>query len=148
MIWEDTIETALQELLFSSTNMTTVRRGMQDENLQLNLPALVVWVEGVEFIPARHPLYKARIIIEYKSIPEENAVSGIQGVENIMQQVDVALMSQPSAGLLAQIPTGGALYINWEGVRRTQQEIHTDRRVNVREIEVWLDPRGLAPLTI
>src|SRR5271165_5456313 len=99
MIWEDTVEIAIQQLLFASTNMTTVRRGMQDEDLQLSLPALIVWCEIAERIPARREIYKMRVVIEYKSIPEENLVSSIQGVENIMQQVDVALTTQPTMAI-------------------------------------------------
>lgn len=133
MIWEDTVETAIQTLLLNSTNMTVVRRGMADEDLQLTLPALVVWCEVVERIPARREIYKVRVVIEYKSIPEESNVTTIAGVENIMQQVDVALTTQPNF----QIATPGVNGIlAWQGVTRTQQEIHTDRRTNVREIEV------------
>jgi len=135
MIWEDTVEIPLQQLLFSTTNMTTVRRGMQDEDLQLSLPALIVWSEVAERIPARREIYRMRVVIEYKSIPEENLVSSIAGVENIMQQVDVALTTQPQI----TVPTTGVNGIMaWQGVVRTQQEIHTDRRTNVREIDVIL----------
>jgi len=135
MIWEDTVEIALQQLLVSTTNMTVVLRGMQDENFQLTLPALIVWCEVSERIPARREIYKVRCVIEYKSIPEENLVSSITGVENIMQQVDIALTTQPQIA----IPTAGVNGILvWQGVTRTQQEIHTDRRTNIREIDAIL----------
>ena len=132
MIWEDAIENAIVELLFSTTNMTKVLRGMQDEDFALQLPALIVWCEVIERMPARHEIYKVRVVIEYKSIPEENQVSSIAGVENIMQQVDVALTTQPSIPIA--VP---GCRLDWQGVIRTQQEIHTDRRTNVREIEVF-----------
>lgn len=135
MIWEDTVETALQTLLLGSTNMTVVRRGMADEDLQLSLPALVVWCEVSERIPARREIYKIRAVIEYKSIPEESNVTTIQGVENIMQQVDVALTTQPNFPIATPGVNG---IMVWQGVVRTQQEIHTDRRTNIREIDVIL----------
>jgi len=135
MIWEDAVENALVELLFSATNMTKVLRGMQDEDFALQLPALVVWCEVAERLPCRREIYKIRVVIEYKSIPEENAVSSISGVENIMNQVDVALTTQPNF-TIATPGVGGIMA--WQGVVRTQQEIHTDRRTNVREIDVVL----------
>jgi len=135
MLWEDTVEIALQQLLFSTTNMTVVKRGMQDEDLQLSLPALIVWCEVSERIPARREIYKVRVVIEYKSIPEENLVSSIAGVENIMQQVDIALTTQPQIPIATPGVNG---ILAWQGVVRTQQEIHTDRRTNVREIDVIL----------
>src|SRR5271165_625941 len=111
MLWEDTVENAIVQLLLSTTNMAVVKRGMQDQDLQLSLPALVVWCEVSERVPARREIYKVRVVIEYKSIPEEDPVSSIQGVENIMQQVDIALTTQPS------IPISTSGYrLDWQGV--------------------------------
>ena len=135
MLWEDTVENAIVQLLLSTTNMAVVKRGMQDQDLQLSLPALVVWCEVLGRGTARRPIYEVRVVIEYKSIPEEDPVSSIQGVENIMQQVDIALTTQPQIQI-ATPGVNGAL--GWFDVIMTQQEINGDRRTNVRELKALL----------
>jgi hypothetical protein len=136
MLWEDTTENAIVTLLQLTTAIPTIKRGIQDENPNLTLPALVVHAV-VEERMARRDLYKLRVTIEYKTIPEESAAADI---ESAMQQVDVALTTQPkpavTAQILASMPVGSRL--DWQGVARTQQDVHTDRRTNTRELEVFL----------
>jgi hypothetical protein len=137
MIWEDVAENKIVALLQASTSIATIRRGMYDENPNLSFPALVVSSRVLE-VTAREQMYKVLVTIEYKSIPEENSVSGGSGVEAIMGTVDLALTTTPSSGVLAQIPNYGEAYFGWEGVPRTNQEIRTDRRTNIREVEAWV----------
>src|SRR6266852_3908191 len=137
MIWEDTVENAIVTLLQLTTSIPPdhIKRGIQDENPNLMLPALIVH-SAVDERMARRDLYKLRVTIEYKSIPEE---SSALDTESVMQQVDIAITIQPkpsvTASVQAQLPPGTGLY--WQGVPRTQQDIHTDRRTNTRELEVF-----------
>lgn len=134
MIIEDTIENAVVALLQATTTGLNIVRGMEDVAPNLSLPALVVTCDEQERISARREIYKVRVLIEYKSIPEEHTVAGGTGVESEMGQVDAALTTQPSGGVLAGLPLGTAQLIAWHSLNRTQQDVHTDRRTNTREI--------------
>jgi len=137
MIWEDVTENKIVALLVASTSIPVIRRAMYDQVPQLSLPALVVSSKVLEF-HARTQVYKVLVTIEYKSIPEENSVSGSSGVEAVMGQVDTAITTAPTAGVLATIPNYGEQLFSWEGVPRTNQDVHTDRRTNTRELEAFV----------
>ena len=141
MIIEDTVENAVVGLLQAGLSQAglsgvTVLRSMEDFSVSnpLLLPALIVTANMIERIPARNGICRVSVILEYKSIPEENSVNtATTGVQAVMGQVDSLIITQPSSPILAQVPLiNGVLFIVWHSLERTQQDVHTDRRTNTR----------------
>ena len=128
---ENAVDQAIVSLLQTIPGLD-VLAGMQDNEPPLQTAYCAVH-SNIQRFQGRTPVYELLTTIEYQSISGQDPVTQI---ENIMSQIDQVIATQPSNTVLAGLDTAPFLFLGWESIPRSEQNVG-DRRKNVRELQVF-----------